>query len=64
MKRKLQLHRDTITRLSPAEMEDIQGGGISRITAVNCPVYTVYLTCGVSCGGTCFEITCAPTACF
>ncbi len=64
MKRKLQLHRDTIVRLSPAEMEGAQGGGISRITDVNCPQYTVYRTCGVSCGGTCFQITCAPAACF
>lgn len=64
MKRKLRLNRDTIVRLSPSEIEAAQGGGISRITDVGCPQYTVYRSCGISCGGTCFEITCAPSACF
>ncbi len=64
MKRKLRLNRDTIVRLSPAEIEGAQGGGISRITDVGCPQYTVYRSCAISCGGTCFEITCAPSACF
>jgi hypothetical protein len=67
MKRKLQLHRDTIVRLTPADMDAAQGGAVGTRDAScavgSCVFCTQYRSCGVSCGGTCFEISCAASAC-
>jgi hypothetical protein len=67
MKRKLQLHRDTIVRLTPADLEGAYGGAVGtqdRSCAIGTCGCTLFRSCAVSCGGSCFEITCAPSACF
>ncbi|HXU29860.1 MAG TPA: hypothetical protein VN851_04710 [Thermoanaerobaculia bacterium] len=67
MKRKLQLHRDTIVRLTSIDMEGAYGGAAGTRDAScavgSCAFCTQYRSCAPSCGGTCFEISCAPAAC-
>ncbi len=65
MKRKLQLHRDTIIRLTPVEMEAAQGGAAptqDRSCLIGSCLCTLQ-TCGISCGGSCFQYTCLQQAC-
>ncbi len=65
MKRKLQLNRDTIVRLTPVEIDAAHGGAPNsqdRSCLIGSCVCS-FRTCNVSCGGTCFEISCAPSAC-
>lgn len=65
MKRKLQLNRDTIVRLTPVEIEAAHGGALNsqdRSCLIGSCVCS-FRTCGVSCGGTCFENTCVPAIC-
>jgi len=67
MKRKLQLHRDTIVRLTPIEVEAAHGGQAGTITQDrSCLIGSCACslqTCGISCGGTCFQNTCVASIC-
>ena len=67
MKRKLQLHRDTIVRLTPVEVQAVQGGQLVTVTQDrSCMIGSCgcsLQTCGISCGGTCFQHTCVAAIC-
>ena len=67
MTRKLQLHRDTIVRLTAIEVEAAHGGQAGTITQDrSCLIGSCACslqTCGISCGGTCFQNTCVASIC-
>lgn len=67
MKRKLQLHRDTIVRLTPVEIQAAHGGAYVPPTQDrSCMIGSCACslqTCGISCGGTCFQNTCIAQIC-
>lgn len=61
MKRKLKLNRVTLHSLDAAGLTAAQGGATERGSCAPCP--SQYITCALSCWGTCFNHTCVPAIC-
>jgi len=65
MKRKLQLHRETLRNLAASDLGGAQGGALGRptITPQSCVYVCPVPTNNVSCGGTC-QVSQCPNLCW
>lgn len=64
MKRKLQLHRETLRHLAGHDLTGAQGAAAGQPTLYNsCVVRCPIPTANVSCGGTC-QVTQCPQLCW